>query len=65
MLMGEIDLDRDGDEFVPGGWRRGDVEEVKVLRRQEEERRKSSNGRGLRALKKLGFEGERLGEAVL
>ncbi|KAL9054293.1 MAG: hypothetical protein Q9162_004251 [Coniocarpon cinnabarinum] len=65
MLMGEIDLDRDGDEFVPEPWQRGDLAEVRALKKREDEERKRDLSKGLRGLKRLGFEGERSGEAVL
>lgn len=63
MMMGEIDLDRD--EYVPEPYTLADVEQVRALRRQETELRKSREKREMTRLKSLGFEGEKSGEAVL
>lgn len=63
MLLGEIDLDKD--EHVPEPWQPGRIEDVRALRKQEDEYRQRGTKRGIKALNTLGFEGERSGEAVL
>ena len=63
--MGEIDLDRDGDEYVPGPWTRAEVAEVRVLRQQEKMMAREFDGRVWRSMKARGAELEKSGEAVL
>lgn len=63
LLLGEIDLDKDDDP--PPGYEKADVEVVHKLCKEIKAREKKREKRRGVELKKLGFEGEGLGEALI
>lgn len=62
LLLGEIDLDLDDEP--PPGYERGELEVVKKLAKERREEEARRHKKRLKALGRMGFEGESMGEVL-
>ncbi|KAI9718637.1 MAG: SM-like, degradation of cytoplasmic mRNAs and positively regulates transcription initiation [Chrysothrix sp. TS-e1954] len=63
MLMGEIDLDKD--DYIPPEYSLAPVEAIHAAKKQEALMQQKTETRRNRTLKRLGFESEKSGDAIL